>query len=100
MKPTLLDVVLMTVGETENGSVLRVERTGAEVSLQHAKDGEFMYWERRHGGCFRRYPKRIDAWGHNDKRKFEFIERERHCVFFLVVEEEDMKIFPPRHLSL
>ena len=86
-------------GKTE-GTLWRIVRFQGTVSVLIGKEGDLKVWERTEGGGFRKYPLSKGDWGNSDELKFLPLERAHSVAFFVRIHVGEMKVYPPRSLSI
>ncbi|KKU79816.1 MAG: hypothetical protein UY04_C0002G0009 [Parcubacteria group bacterium GW2011_GWA2_47_7] len=93
--------LLRAVREFNSGDVLSIERKNGVVTVRRATESQLVVWSSGGGGgSFRRYPKYQGDWSPQDKRKMLPISRAPSFVLFVRIEDEDIVVFPPRHLCV
>jgi hypothetical protein len=92
--------LLIEMSNKPVGSLWRVVRMHGEVTIKAGKSGALREWEETEGGGFRKYPLSRSDWGRSDELKFLPIDRAHNVAFFVEVGTAEIKIYPPRYLSI
>ena len=92
--------LLLEMSHKPVGSLWRVVRMHGEVTIKAGKSGSLKEWEETEGGGFRKYPLSRSDWRRSDELKFLPIDRAPNFAFFVEVGRAEIKVYPPRSLSV
>lgn len=99
LRMALRDQLLGAVTAFTESALCFVERKNGNLIVRSGKEDDFKAWEQVNGG-FRRHAIDSTHWTKQDEQKFLYIERDRAVSFYVRVEREAIKIYPPRHLCV